>query len=207
MLKEEISYLLKLNYSQAVGFLINKYGTCKYDYFNNENCASENPNASRSKEGLFLHHIDENKYMNLSSRKVAKTYPYAAQKAERLVYCNYLEHLLLHVKIYEDYLKGKCDQHATFGIFLFMVPELNYFYRTNKFTRNYNETCGEIIKDNFAEYLLILKYFIKISKPRLFDNIIKKRRKRIGATKIEFLCKDNSGQVYEKVYSALKVAF
>lgn len=207
MVKQDITHLLKLHYTQAVGFLRDKYGSCKYDYFNNENCASENSKAQRSNEGLFLHHIDENKYMNLSSRKVAKTYPYEAQKADRLVYCNYLEHLLLHVKIFKDYLESKCDQPATTGIFLFMVPELNTFYNTNKFVRNYNEMYGEAIKSNFEDYILILKYFIKISNPKLFDNNIKKRRKRFGATKIEFICKDYSGKVFEKVYSALKDAF
>ena len=207
MLREDVLSLLKLDYLQAVEFLKNKYGVCKYDYFYNENCSSENPKAKRTSEGLFLHHIDENKYINLSSRKVAKTYPYEAQKANRLIYCNYLEHLILHVKIFEDYIVEKCEQPATTGIFVFIVPDLNTFYHSDKFTRNYNEMCGKVIKDNFNEYILILKYFIKISKPKLFDNKIKKKRKRLGATKIDLVDRDNFGNISQKIYDALKTEF
>ena len=207
MRREDILHLLKLDYLTAVEFLKSKYGACQYDYFYNESCASENAKAQRSKEGIFLHHIAEDTYMNLSSRKIAKTYPYSAQKAERLVYCNYLEHLLLHIKIFENYIAGKCDQPATTGIFLFIVPELNTYYATNRFHRNYNEMYGEVIKDNFEEYLLILKHFIKVSKLKFWDNDIKKRKKRYGATTIEHVCNDHSGNVFPKVYSALKNEF
>ena len=207
MLRDDILYLLESDYLQAVGFLKNKYGACKYDYFYNENCASENAKAQRSSEGIFLHHIDEDKYMNLSSRKIAKQYPYAAQRAEKLVYCNYLEHLLLHIKIFENYLAGKCKQPATNGIFLFIVPELNTFYCTNQFQKNYNKAYGEVIKDNFEEYLLILKRFLKISKPKFLDDEVKRRRKCYGATKTEYLCRDSFGNISPKIQAALKRVF
>lgn len=104
MIKDDIFRLLDMNYKSAISFLWNKYGKVQYDYFCNENCSSENKKIQRSCEGLFLHHIDEDKYINLSQREVAKIYPYEAQKADRLVYCNYLEHLILHIKIFEQFL-------------------------------------------------------------------------------------------------------
>ena len=91
-----------MNYKSAISFLWNKYGKVQYDYFCNEN-----KKIQRSCEGLFLHHIDEDKYINLSQREVAKIYPYEAQKADRLVYCNYLEHLILHIRFLNNfYMKG-----------------------------------------------------------------------------------------------------
>ena len=207
MLKEDIEQLLKLDYLQAVDYLKNKYGKCKYDYFYNENCSSENAKAQRSNEGLFIHHIDEDKYVNLSSRRIAKTFPYIAQKSDRLVYCNYLEHLLLHIKIFENYIDGRCKQSATTGIFCYIIPNLNSFYFTNKFERPYNDMYGQVIKNSFDEYVLILKYFIKLSKPKLFDNNEKIRKRRFGLIRIDYICKSKSREIYEKLYLALKDEF
>ena len=202
MLKEDIEQLLKLDYLQAVNFLKNKYGICKYDYFCNEKCISKNKKASRSREGLFLHHIDENKYANLSKEQIAIKHPYEVQKSDRLVYCNFLEHLLLHVKIFEDYVDGKCEQCATTGVILFLLPDLNNFFCTDNFVNNFNHTYGEVIKDNFNEYILILKYLINLSKPNPYDNERKKLRRSCGLTKeiIDYLYLSKSKETFKKIY-------
>lgn len=62
-----------------------------------------NEKRSRSSEGLFLHHIDENKIANLSDLRVIRKNPFFSfQKRDRLVYCNYLEHLILHAAIVKE---------------------------------------------------------------------------------------------------------
>lgn len=201
--------LLDLDYNQAVEFLLKKYGCAKYNYFHNEKCASENSKASRSKEGLFIHHIDEDTYLNLSDRKCAKEYPYEAQLANRLVYCNYLEHIILHIKIFEKFLKDECKQPATTGLILFMLPDLNNFFAYGKFWKNFNSNVEYrlSIANKFDEYIYILKYFIKISKINEEDNNNIKLKKIFGVKKIENICKDYSGEIVPIILERLNDTF
>ena len=95
----EIQSQLKMTYSELVDYLLKKYGPAKCDYFRTEACKSKNPKVSRTSEGLYCHHIDEDKAIMLCNDKFAANNPFEYQKAERLVYCNALEHLILHIKI------------------------------------------------------------------------------------------------------------
>lgn len=56
----------------------------------------------RKSEGLYCRLIDENKANMFTDGKFAATNPFEYQEASRLVYCNLLEHLILHVKIAEN---------------------------------------------------------------------------------------------------------
>ena len=94
----EIKNQLKMTYDELVDYLLKKYGPAQYDYFCNESCKSKNSKVSRTNEGLYCHHIDENKAILLSNDKFAVNNPFEYQKANRLVYCNVLEHLILHIK-------------------------------------------------------------------------------------------------------------
>lgn len=112
-----VSYYLKLldsSYQEAVEKLQYKYGISLYNYFNElsfKNRRAEGfikrPKSqfgrSRSKEGLMLHHIDENKISNLSNLNTLKKYgDYIYQQRDHLVYCNLLEHLILHALIAKE---------------------------------------------------------------------------------------------------------
>lgn len=55
-------------------------------------------NYSRTNEGLVCHHIDEDKAELLTNPQFASKYPASYQRKDRLVYCDYIEHLLLHYK-------------------------------------------------------------------------------------------------------------
>lgn len=90
---------MEMNYDEFVSYLLKKYGPAKYDYFTNATCKTKSKRISRTKEGLFCHHIDEDKGYMLSHTGCALEQPFEYQKAERLVYCNYIEHLLLHILI------------------------------------------------------------------------------------------------------------
>lgn len=77
---------------------------------------------------MFCHHIDENKAIKLSKPEFAIN-PFAYQKADRLVYCDILEHLILHIKIYEE-TKNTCLGIA--GAIAFICPEINDYYSGKK---------------------------------------------------------------------------
>ena len=96
----EIEKELRMTYEELCKYLQGKYGIAKVNYFPNEECRARNKKVSRTNEGLFCHHIYE-KFggSNLCHPSMARQYPYEYQKRENLVYCNYLEHLLLHLKI------------------------------------------------------------------------------------------------------------
>ena len=87
---------MNFSYDELVQFLINRYEPAKCDYFTNEYCTIEGK-ISRTPEGLYCHHIDEDKVIKLSDKRIAPKSPFIYQKANRLVYCNILEHLLLHI--------------------------------------------------------------------------------------------------------------
>ncbi len=97
--KQEILKEMSMTYDELVDYLWKKYGRAKYDYFSTPECRSKSKKIRRTSEGLFVHHVDEDKGMRLSDSSWAKEQPWEYQKAERLVYCNYIEHLLLHIQI------------------------------------------------------------------------------------------------------------
>ena len=87
-IKEEI----EMTYDEYVKYLINKYGAAEYDYFCNENCKSKNKKNSRTAEGLFCHHIDENKWNPLC--KIERRNP-----RPRIAFC-YFSHFLFLYLVY-----------------------------------------------------------------------------------------------------------
>lgn len=109
--KTEAYYqLLNLSYDGAVNFLLNKYGPSKDNYFKEKSYnrflkkeikSIAKGKYSRTSEGLYCHHIDENEFENLSNAFFISEYkyPFDLQKKERLVYCDLFEHLILHALI------------------------------------------------------------------------------------------------------------
>ena len=87
-----------MTYDEYVQYLLDKYGGALDNYFRTKECRSKNPNISRTMEGLECHHIDENKYIHLSTPEFARQH-WESQKYDRLVYADKIEHLLLHIKI------------------------------------------------------------------------------------------------------------
>ena len=151
MTREELNLQLQMEYHELVEYLLKKYGVAKYDYFCTPECRSKNEKVRRIKEGLFCHHIDEDKCALLSKKEVAQKSSFEMQKAHRLVYCTYIEHLILHIKIFENYLIGKV-QECGFGIAAFFIPGLNHFYETGSLLERYNEMVVEMIKDDFDKW-------------------------------------------------------
>ena len=197
--KDEISIyekMLKSSYTDIVKYLLKKYGAAKHNYFKDTNCTEKNPLVSRTSEGLYCHHIDEDKAIMLSNDKYAAANPFEYQKANRLVYCNLLEHLLLHVKIAEnpneDANEGELPGIG--GAINFICKGLNDIYAGKEPTDEWREKVAEKVKDSFEDYVAILRYLWNVveSNP-LYKAIITK----------EMLCVGWDGKVVKEVMNAL----
>ena len=161
------SHLLYLSYSQIVSLLLDKYGPVEGDYFINENCQSKNSAISRANEGLECHHIDEYTAINLSNISSAKLYPFEYQRANRLVYCNYLEHLLLHIKIAEEQQINNESSDSKKGIggaVEFIVRNLNDFYNDRVYEMEYMNIASRVVSADYDAYILYLRYLWNLIK-------------------------------------------
>ena len=84
-------------YLEYCDYLQQKYGIGIADYMTKS--YYQNPKCKRTKEGLIAHHKKEDTMINLSNRDIAMICPFEWQQKQNIVYCDYLEHLLLHILI------------------------------------------------------------------------------------------------------------
>lgn len=193
----EIKNQLKMTYDELVDYLLKKYGPAQYDYFRNESCKSKNSKVSRTNEGLYCHHIDENKAILLSNDKFAINNPFEYQKANRLVYCNVLEHLILHIKIVEEPKNENANQmeiQVIGGAVCFICPQINDYFNGYEFKQQYLINIFSLIENNFNDYIDILKYFLDVvEKNPIYKLIVTKERLSVGWDQ----------QIVKKVYDQL----
>ena len=180
----EIKNQLKMTYDELVDYLLKKYGPAQYDYFCNESCKFKNSKVSRTNEGLYCHHIDENKAILLSNDKFAVNNPFEYQKANRLVYCNVLEHLILHIKIVEEPKNENANQMEIQGIggaVCFICPQINDYFNGYEFKQQYLINIFSLIENNFNDYIDILEYFLDVvEKNPIYKSIVTKERLSVG---------------------------
>jgi hypothetical protein len=195
--KQEIKKEMGMTYSELVEYLVNKYGRATGNYFLNESCKSKNAKITRTKEGLYCHHIDEDKAIMLCNDKFAKDNPYDYQKADRLVYCNVLEHLLLHIKIIEEPKNEQANEleiQGLGGVVKFICPELNDRYNGEEPTQEWRVNVFNQVRDNFEDYIDILNYFLDVINKTPFKEVINKTTLSQGFY---------SGKI-DKIYKMLK---
>lgn len=151
----------KLSYSEYVKYLLNLYGPAKCDYFN-ANYVKNSKGISRTKEGLECHHIDEDKYLLLSDSKacIAQNVPFECQKADRLVYCDKIEHLWLHYKIVTEF-RPKTEWLDAFNCGTkFIIASINDYYAYKEIPNTWHGNMARKIWDKFDEYISILLLII-----------------------------------------------
>ena len=155
----EYQKVKELTYSQYCNYLIEKYGVVEQNYYNTNWSANR---MLRNQDGLFCHHIDEYEIANLSKLEVAKQYDYEYQTKSHLVYCDYLEHLLLHILIGEE--KGANSGLGFGGAVYHIVPQLNQLYSgydaDNKFFSLIKEDENVFIelKERLRESFVLLEH-------------------------------------------------
>lgn len=157
---KEYKKIEKMKYLEYCDYLQKKYGFKKSAYMTKG--WSKNQNCSRTKEGLMVHHIHENEAILLSSPRFAQNYPYEWQMQQNLVYCDLLEHLLLHILICEETIMedGRPSMIGVGGITAFIVPELNDAYSGFKSNQAYRINWYNAIINDKDVYFILLKRFI-----------------------------------------------
>ena len=135
--------------------MLEKYGHAQYDYFTDSSCSKKNPKVTRTKEGLFCHHIDENKAILLCEDNHARENPFEYQKKDRLVYCNFLEHFLLHVLIVEENMGENLE--LGIGGALTISHQLNDFYSGYEYKRQWLIDTTSVVKNDYSTYIKMLK--------------------------------------------------
>lgn len=168
--------LFGMTYDEYVNHLLNKYGNVLGDYYNSLFLNKINHKISRSTEGLYIHHIDEDKYPGLCKRdgiKYAPGDPYYYHKAERLVYCNIVEHTILHMKIVEKELSKPDDEReydnpVGFSGFVLLAKNINRILDAvynEKFSKNFTKLdclCADMMIGWWTTvFLETIKYFVE----------------------------------------------
>lgn len=132
---EGYNYLLSISYDEAVEFLLHKYGTAQDDYFReksyerffkNEIKKITKGKFSRSIDGLECHHIDEDKFLYMTNENSIKAQkiPFEYHQKEKLVFCDVIEHAILHVLI----AKETSLTFGSTGYITFLRPKIQDWY-------------------------------------------------------------------------------
>ena len=130
--------LLEMTYDEAVEHLLDKYGPATANYFseksyerfmNGEINSISKGKYSRTNEGLYCHHIKEDRALNLSKLPFIKHYkhPYHYHLKEKLVYCDLVEHMILHALIVEENVEQKMP-YGIGGYENFLKPKVREWF-------------------------------------------------------------------------------
>jgi len=194
MERKEIIKMLSMNYISLINYLNKKYGNVPGNYFVNRNCKTKNEKIRRTKEGLYIHHNKEDICPDLGNSEGASSNPFEYQSSENLVYCNILEHLILHIKIVETINEGCLC--GVGGIENFIVPEINDYFNGYKEFQNYKFNSLNLINNNFYEYIECLEFYL--------DKVYEKKwLKDFGFGNTVTLSRGCYTEINEEIYSKL----
>lgn len=159
---EELNKVKNFTYAEYVEYLQEKYGLSKTAYFTEG--WSPIAKTKRTSEGLFVHHVKEDCEIMLGNKKFAEKQPYEYQLPKNLVYCDYLEHLLLHILIvkYPGESQNLLTMPGIGGIINFLIPELNDYYSGYPIKQAWKQTVFDKVKDDLDAYIEILKIFVEV---------------------------------------------
>lgn len=155
----EYEKVKNLTYLEYCDYLQQKYGIGLSDYMTKS--WNKNPKCSRTKDGLLAHHKYEDHAILLSNKQHAMKNPFEYQLAKNIVYCDYLEHLFLHILICEYPAKDRnmFEDVGIGGVIKFIVPELNDVYSGWQTKETWRKICHDRVINDKAVYLTLLKRF------------------------------------------------
>lgn len=146
-----------------------KYGIPKQSYFTNDVNYGARPSIKRSNEGLFVHHDREDTYIMISTKEmnIKHNYPFEVHEPENLTYCNYMEHLMLHVLIAcnKEVINKELKQALGIGgVVNFFVPQINtYLSKAYEFKQEWLLKSLSVFDEDegYETYIKCLQYLIK----------------------------------------------
>lgn len=161
---QEYNKVKELKYLEYCDYLQKKYRIGKCDYMTKS--WNLNPKCKRTSEGLVAHHKYEDHAIMLSTKIFAMLNPFEWQKAENIIYCDYLEHLFLHILICENPSKEKnrTEDIGTGGIVNFIAPELNDLYSGWETKQQWRKNMHDKVKNDKTVYLALIKRFKNFQK-------------------------------------------
>ncbi|PYF43643.1 hypothetical protein [Metamycoplasma alkalescens] len=172
----EIIKLLNSDYEECIEYLLDKYGFVPGNYFYilGNNLISVNNDFKKANQGLYVHHIDENENGFLSNNQAIIHHP-QYQPFDKLVYCNLLERLVLHIKIF------KKTNYLNETIFKFIIPELNDIYSNIEYQSQKKKNVAKLVKPFKNEYFQCLK-LLNLNSKKKVDSILSsnKDNEKIG---------------------------
>ena len=193
---DEYKNVEKLNYLEYCDYLQKKYGIGLCDYMTPN--WTKNPKVTRTKDGLYAHHKYEDHAIMLSHPEYAKNNPYEWQKKENIVYCNLLEHLLLHILICENPAENKNvnERVGIGGVVNYIVPELNDVYSGWVSKHAWQRNCHNIIINNKDVYMVLLKRFKELydNNPFIINNLYRSDNVKYGTWP-----KENNYELYDEI--------
>lgn len=165
---KEYNEIKHYNYDEYCDYLVQKYGAATEPYFtdtywtkkNKPKQPVANKKATRTKEGLFMHHKQENHVASLSSPVVAAAHDYELQSAENLVPCDYLEHLLLHILICEDPQPFEGEHVGANGTLTWILPALVSFFEKKHIPQEWQVPAFDRIAEHRDSYDALIDRFI-----------------------------------------------
>ena len=166
----EFDKVRNMTYLEYCDYLQGKYGIGLADYMTKS--FNKNSKCTRTKEGLNVHHKDEDKMIMLSNKEYAINYPFEWQTKEHLVYCDMLEHLLLHILICKYPSKDRIPGYdvGIGGAVNFIIPELNDVYSGWESKQSWQLCLHDKIINDREVYLAIIEMFIvEVIKPNNYD--------------------------------------
>lgn len=156
---KEYEKIKNFNYLEYCDYLQKKYGIGLAPYFTKSR--NKNTKVTRTKEGIIAHHKYEDHAIMLGNPEYASKNPYEWQLPENIVYCDYLEHLFLHILICEYPSKNHNAFEAVGigGVINYLVPELNDLYSGWVAVQPWRLNCHKKVINDKDVYLALLKRF------------------------------------------------
>ena len=175
---EEYDRVKEMSYGEYCDYLRRKYGCPKHDYPNTAD--------ARPSEGLFIHHIGENEIANLSNESIRVESDHKYQTPEMLCYCDWLEHLLLHIMIGEE--TAGTTNLGLEGCFTYLLPALRDFFEDGKKTCKYNDAYYDVISGNKDVFDALLLRYNETARSR----VVVQEHNRVLYEEVEFNLEKNN---------------
>lgn len=168
---KEYNEIKDLKYYEYVDYLQNKYGKPNKPYFKLDDemnwvtkrvsdkiFLDKETSISRLKDGLVIHHVKEDKYYELSDKYRACFYHWINQSPCNLVYCDLLEHLLLHIMINEENPERKIPKHLLYDVYWCITgryPQLRVHNSPNTYQQDLSNYKQHVINNNDVVLALV----------------------------------------------------